>query len=546
MRTDVCFPCMEYPQRCYFLSVPADFRQKSQALSCTRRGEITATPTPKRWEEWHLSPGEAGTFRIVHAADHAVLVCNSDGTLRAVPNKAQQGENADGAYWSLEDQDDLLDDGNVRIRSFHGNCYLASNFGGIRTQSDPTCPTTQWKLEYLTGELVYIQQSNAKNLILCDNLGNLKTSTQFGGWEIWRFLEAGNNQVRITSWTHQHKLLSCDAFGNVVTTEDRLSPATLWTVRRAPKGSIVDGVIIQSSANGRLLRSDGKTISSAGFIDGSTTTWQLTSAHRDRYYLSSSGYDLRISLQKDTCLKTSEHRRDCEVWLLEKLDNGFVQLRSEKFGRLLRYDGQGLSVTVKELPCASAGMSDSWRVHPSVSGEGLSVIAKEFKDNLTTKWRIIESPTGRGVCIVSAMEPYLALSCNSKGEMEAVDHQGPYESWNLEPCMPGSLQGWQINLMIGGAVGAALLGPAVAVGVLGFGAEGMAAAGATLMVAEAGEAAAAAGLGLAGAAAAMGTGAAVGLSATGIVVASSKRERGEGTDLRHSDQDRPFCEWKNW
>ena len=58
--------------------------------------------------------------------------------------------------------------------------------------------------------------------------------------------------------------------------------------------------------------------------------------------------------------------------------------------------------------------------------------------------------------------------------------------------------------------------------------------------------AAAATLSMAGITAAMGTGAAVGLSATGIVVATSQRDRAEGTHLKQAELDRPFCEWRNW
>ncbi|CAB9501309.1 expressed unknown protein [Seminavis robusta] len=602
MRNDSSFPCMEDPSRCFIVSVPTNEQEKEYALSCTRKGELWASTNRGRWEQWCLIPVDAtaGVYRLVNAAHKLVLECrlgsDDDETVvlegvahnKKKPAASDEGEEEEdldenSVCWCVErnshDAPDVM-----QLRSFGTNSYLAcgmvdnnhqkpvihsilpqleieqstttSNFTLLDENGDdeddqpqePSTPTTshpsttQWRLEFLTGELCYIQlahfpEPGNEKLLLCDNFGKVKLSNVWGGWEVWRIVEAGNDRVRISSSSDDDE--------------------TLWKIRKAPKH--LEGVIITSVPYGRLLRSDGgSTVTTTGFMDGVATTWQLTAAHRQRYTISHVGYDRRLSLAFQTkdairrrsstllsnlmqpqpaasptsssssldepqpLLKTTKHRRDCEVWLIEDMDHGFVALRHEKHRRCLQYDrAGGLGVSKEQDP--------------------------QFWDR-SCFWRIVPSPANAGaVCFVSATEPFLALSCNHNGELDAVEHHGPWESWALEPCMPHSLQGWQINLMIGGAVGAALVGPVLAAGLIG--AEGAAAVAGAAAAAETTEAV---GLGLAGAAAAMGTGAAVGLSATGLatVVTNAQRRRAEGTALimgsEEQQLDRPFCDWKSW
>jgi hypothetical protein len=570
----------EDPQRCYILSVPDDESTASCALSCNRKGELWASPRRGRWEEWYLmaEDADAGVYRLVNAAHQLMLTCRrpaDDGPMilscQKVPASAEawDDETVDaedcwflepstapsGKWFGIGKMDaggmlgrDCGDDNVVKLRSFTANAYLACGTGkdkktqitihstGEQGKSNavelPCADHLNWRLDFFTGELCYLQLASTPKLLFCDNLGRVKLSEAWGGWEVWRITEAGRDRVRISSWTHHTFFLACNPHGKVRTTSQRDNDETLWRIQKAPKG--LEGVLITSVPYGRLLQSNGKSITTTGYVDGVATTWQLTAGHCQRYTISHVGYDRRLSLLKDGQLKTTRRRRDCEVWELEPMDHGFVLIRSNKWKRCLS--------------------------HSAHDGLGISDETNPQHWDRSCLWRIVDAPTGTGFCIVSAMEPFLALSCNPKGELETVDHQGPWECWQLEPFMPASLQGWQINLMIGGAVGVALVGPALACCALGAAAAettavaaagGVAVAETAAAAVAAGEVAAttsaAVGLGLAGTAAALGTGAAVGLSATGLVVAISSR-RPRGTDVKRSsgEDNRPFCDWRSW
>lgn len=485
-----------------------------------------------------------------------------------------------------------------------------------------------WQLDFLSGELCYIQLGPNHNpgLLMCDNFGTLKVTNVFGGWEVWRFLEttavchddygaasgapplhqllpdkethqqedatvttttpptASRDFIRIASWTHSDLFLACNSQGKVTTTTDLWSPDTLWHVERAG----LDGVSIQSVPHGRFLTlSNRGTISALTAFPGRLATFRLTAAHRQRYYLSNMARDKRISairsniLSRKTTLKATPNRRDCEVWHIRQLENGFIMLVSDKWeGHTLKCDGQRLTV-VSENEQENANSAD--------------VSAKEdlffsANDNRASIWRVIPSPVGNGVCILSAMDHGLALSCDEQGELVLVDRHDFSECWNLEPSMPFSLERWQIKLMVGGVVGAALLGPALAMGAAAImGAEGVAVAGTAASgggvaaaavagaetVAAASAASAAGGAALAGSTAAAAaaatvetaaaattagvafglaettvaaaTGAAIGVSATSVVVTSSKRTCKQGTSFASTaSQNRPFCDWSRW
>ena len=614
-------------------------------------------------EEWYLIPDddeEPGIVKVVNRAHNLALECPPVGKLSARAITDMDNDNDENFLWSLEKIQDEEDNTSgsssssccsVRLRSVATNFYLSytiTNHGSFvtccaaaaaiqsssatedptATNNNPATATTLWKLEYCTGELCYIhhqpplekslastfmtkektksttstpsQQPHQRRLLMCDNLGRLRLTKVFGGWEVWRFLHAGNGTVRISSWTHQENFLVCDKQGRVTTTEDRWNEATLWKIERAS----MEGVSIQSTKYKRYLtiQDSSGSLCALTMFPGSLGTWQFTAAHRQQYYLSNMGQDKRLSLLKNNAVKISRHRRDCEIWELEALEHGFVMLRSQRWGKFLKCENQRL---------------------------GVSEDPKDEAVLRTCIWKIIPSPVntngsgdgGGGVCVISAMEHGLALSCHSEtGELLFVpQNETISECWNLEPCMPDSLQQWQINLMVGGAIGAALL-PVVAMGAVaaaagsGVAAGGSAAVG-TLAVTEAagavvGASGAAAGavvgasgaagavagasgaagavVGVSGAAAAtaatatagvsgaaaataataatattvaaegavvfglaeaggaMVAGAALGASATGIVAAASGGVRLEGSPISTATHGRSFCEWRSW
>jgi len=444
-------------------------------------------------EEWYLIPDdehEPNIVKIVNRAHNVALECPPVGKLTAREMIYAQGDhNSDSFLWNME-----YDDGNtsnVRLRSIATNFYLSyaiTNSGSFvscsATDEANDSAETLWRLEYCTGELCYVHHqptlvsslqrsmtsdSNNDNssssnsrllpkkkplrLLMCDNMGFLRLTTKFGGWEVWRFLHADNdNTVRISSWTHEDYFLTCDSQGRVILTEDRWHEDTLWKIERAS----LEGVSIQSIKTKRYLtiQDSSGTVCALTAFPGNLGIFQFTAAHRQQYFLSSYGQDKRLSLVRTNSVKLSKHRRDCEIWELEALDHGFVMLRSKRWGKFLKCHNHKL------------GVSDD----------------PQDEDVLQACiWKMIPSPVcigtdgGGGICIVSAMEHGLAISCNSEtGELQLVpENESLAACWNLEPCMPHSLQQWQINLIVGGLVGAAVL-PVVAMGAAAAGSAAMA------------------------------------------------------------------------
>ena len=465
-------------------------------------------------EEWYLIPDDdenPGIVKVINRAHNVALECPPVGKLsaRALPfvdrENSNSGSDSDESFlWILERQDeDDNDEENsngtvctaslspasrcsVRLRSMATNFYLSytiTNHGSFVTccaaraaiqSTQKQAPTTLWKLEYCTGELCYIHHQPPKSQaastfmdtvkakitnssappsrrvsqkLMCDNLGRVRMTNKFGGWEVWRFLHAGNGQVRISSWTHQDYFLMCDIKGRVLITEDRWSDATLWKVERAS----LEGLSIQSTKYKRYLtRQDGNgSLSALTMFVRSMALWQFTAAHQQNYYLSSPAQDKRLSLLKNNAIATSRHRRDCEIWELVALEHGFVMLRSQKWGTFLKCDNQKLGVS-KDPQDEVVLQSCIWKIIPSP---------------ISSRLENRGGDCGGGSCIVSAMEHGLALSCHTEtGELRLVQQNETIsECWNLEPCMPDSLQQWQINLMVGGVIGAAVL-PVVAMG----------------------------------------------------------------------------------
>ena len=463
-------------------------------------------------EEWYLIPDDdedPGIVKVISRAHNLALECPPVGKLsaRALPSlDSEHNSGSDESFlWIVErhDEDDNDEENSsgavctaslspasrcsVRLRSMATNFYLSytiTNHGSFVTccaaraaiqSTQKQAPTTLWKLEYCTGELCYIHHQppksqmatsfmdtmkakmtnntsapptrRASQKLMCDNLGRVRMTNKFGGWEVWRFLHAGNGQVRISSWTHQDYFLMCDIKGRVMITEDRWSDATLWKVERAS----LEGLSIQSTKYKRYLtRQDGNgSLSALTMFVRSMALWQFTAAHRQNYYLSSPAQDKRLSLLKNNSIATSRHRRDCEIWELVALEHGFVMLRSQKWGTFLKCDNQKLGVS-KDPQEEVVLQSCIWKIIPSP-------ISSRFEHQ--------GGAFGSGSCIVSAMDHGLAVSCHSEtGELRLVQQNETIsECWNLEPCMPDSLQQWQINLMVGGVIGAAVL-PVVAMG----------------------------------------------------------------------------------
>jgi len=119
----------------------------------------------------------------------------------------------------------------------------------------PVGPQNLWTVEPVTGELCFLSNAKTDSRIRCDMSGRLSMSSNWKGWEIFRFLEAGNGYVKICGWTHSQWILKCHASGKVQTGRQSdfhtdQNWCSLWAVEIAPEGK---GVIIKSRSFGRFL-----------------------------------------------------------------------------------------------------------------------------------------------------------------------------------------------------------------------------------------------------------------------------------------------------
>jgi len=515
MRNDASFPCLEQPLRCFISSV-----NHNKRISCDPEGNISSSSNRKKWEEFYIMEEPNGIVKIRSVLNCKLITSSLNGHIKGVaePSNEHFGEwylqkGAKNDYYSFS--------------SIQNTKYLAcSNNFEISTIEEYDEENSSWDIEVLTGELCFISLSIEDKHLTCGPAGKIGMSKNQKGWEVWRLIEAGNGDVRISSWTHNHVL--CDtANGKVISTEKSLSEK--WKIEPAPDG--FDGVVIKSCAHGRYLRSDGEQINTSYLYDGSLTTWHLSAGHSECYFISSLDNDKRIGCSKKNIFSTN-NRKAWESWELRKLENGLVVFRSSAHKKFLSCDGYQLVARDEINDC---GM-----------------------------WKL--ESTGKGVLIISKTNNR-ALSCDNDGNLSAAHKSDVTELWALEPCLPPTISKDQIiGLATGGAIAVASIAvmPFVvvgAIGALGFGGGGIAAGSlaAGMMSAEgtvmAGGVVAtlqsigAVGLGLTGTGVAMGGGAIVGASALGISVAASgvhKKKFEEGIDKPNPQEKRHFCNWREW
>jgi len=118
--------------------------------------------------------------------------------------------------------------------------------------------TMLWGIECVTGELCFLSNPLLDQRIRCDLAGLTSLSPNWKGWEVFRFMEAGDGYVKISNWMHSQYTL-CSTLEGAVSTcshadsflED--SPkgvCSKWAIEKSTDGN---GVIIRSKTHDRLL-----------------------------------------------------------------------------------------------------------------------------------------------------------------------------------------------------------------------------------------------------------------------------------------------------
>lgn len=373
--------------------------------------------------------------------------------------------------------------------------------------------------------------------------GGLGLTDAWGGWGVWRFVETGDgDQVFITSWTHHEYVLSSSPDGKVSTTKHR-GASEKWIVQKSPNGN---GVELVSAFHGKRLACDGRGLYTMDETNTPSLVWQLESAHKGVYFLSSTTHDRRIScgpLDDGPIVPFLSKSYDKgQEWKVDVTPDGSITLCSKKFGLYLGCNG-----TDKLTTSSVAGQSERWR---------------------------LESAPNGSVHLVSNSHE-MQLACDEEGRLSVVstdDGPGDDISWQLVPRLPESTTASQVGTRIATAAACAIAMPFAVMGVvgmMGFTSAGITAGsvGAGMMSAEAIAAGGgvvaggtvatlqsigAVGLGFTGTSASIVGGGVIGGWILAAVAAGSAATPSIDTGADPQDMDdamtpnRPFCAWRSW
>jgi len=108
------------------------------------------------------------------------------------------------------------------LQSVHMGEYLGSDAWGnlvLASDSEQGGDTVSmlWQVVCVTGELCFLSNLFLNQRIRCD-LARLTTlSPNWKGWEVFRFMEAGDGFVKISNWMHSQFTLCSTSKGAVTT-----------------------------------------------------------------------------------------------------------------------------------------------------------------------------------------------------------------------------------------------------------------------------------------------------------------------------------------
>ena len=345
MRNNVCFPCLEQPIRCFLSSVSLKKR-----LSSSPEGKVFTSDNRLSWEEWFLIEESDGTIKI-KSRHHGKMLASEQGGEVIAFNKTFKGYD----LWNIERDPD---GGYFLCSSVHSKYLACDKNGNIYTSLKvPMDESVKWNIEFETGELCFINLPHADKRLKCDVDGNLSMTDKWKGWEVWRFIEAGDGYVYISSWTHHTKVLCSDKDGNVFTTENKLGDWEKWHVDVAPYG--FDGVVIKSVSHERYLCSDGDVYATSATFQAGKSTWHLEAAHSQTYFISSGFHDKRIGSNHHSPY-TTKNRKGWEEWKIKTIKNGLVTLFNKAHNKYM-----GSSRAGKVTMATHAGISEEWKIKPS-------------------------------------------------------------------------------------------------------------------------------------------------------------------------------------
>ncbi|GAX16799.1 hypothetical protein FisN_5Hh170 [Fistulifera solaris] len=424
-------PCIE-PLHCHLIS-----RSKSGGkLSVDHQNVASSSASRNEWQILRTANSSfvfqaVGTNQFLCLEDDEILV----KTVRSL--ETPQGENKfpSSFLWKIQAHSSI--EGAFFLVSEEGK-PVACNANGVQVwEKISDSSSLAWSFDFLSGELVHIICPVFQKLIQCHGvLPGPRLNTKFGGWETWRLIEAGNNTVYITSWTHGH-VLGANAQGDLEL--NKRSSRDEWDRWIVIRGTSGEGVYLRSMKAKRYLATDGTILDTCRerVAMHYTTIWHLEPPNRNVYHLRSRNHGyLSANLDDQLCMNRDCHSKGGH-FQFERREGGnegdCLAIKSLATGKYIALD-----TTTRELFCSE--ISYWWHV--------------EEYDSLS-----------RGlVFITSTGSTPLVLNCGEEGKLAVSTDIAFREenAWRLEPHLPDSLTKAQcisVGAVITGGVAAMVAAP---------------------------------------------------------------------------------------
>jgi hypothetical protein len=306
----------------------------------------------------------------------------------------------------------------------------------LMTSKNSGTPST-WELKFTSGELCFMSNPVMHCNLRCNLLGQLSLNSGLNGWEVFRFIEVGNGDLYISSWTHYTKFLSSNTDGQVYATDSTSNPtlgfAERWRLEPAADGK---GLYLKNVGSSRYL-SVGRSKNEALW----TTTkpndyalWHVNAAHSHMYYLT--------SLFASTAKKT-----DGDVVVDDVVDDdddgeGLRPLEDdEAFNDVTFNDENNDDVVVVKNKNISA--SDYNQIYSKHGVPDMHVSSRKGAPYLTKnkrkqeEWKVEVTPDGFMTFFSIAHEKY--LGCNSKGDVHTTTSKGSWCFWEKQESPNGGV-----------------------------------------------------------------------------------------------------------
>ena len=368
--------------------------ETGQYLSSDDKGRVSCSSTPSPSTYWWMELANKRTTTSTTISSPSSSKSLSDST-------SDESSPSDGQYILMSKEHAPRELAyTTNLKGFNGS---DEDFQLITCKNSGQSST--WELKFTSGELCFMSNPVMHCQLRCTAMGQLSMNNALQGWEVFRFIEVGNGDLYISSWTHYTKFLSSNSDGQVCATDmttNSLGYAERWRLEPSPSAN---GLYIKNVASRRYL-SVGRQASEALW----TTTkpndyalWHLDAAHSHIYYLTSLYASTKTAEGNDDF---NDEENDTEN-IENTAANDYNQISSKQ------------------------GVSDM-HVSSSKNGPFLAKNKRKWEE-----WKMELTPDGDVTFFSIAHKKY--LGCNSKGDVHTTTSKGAWCLWEKKESLQGGV-----------------------------------------------------------------------------------------------------------